>query len=336
MTANLTGHALTQLLTDAKTTNYLVAAAITLLVWVNFPVNSEVDAEFWGLASFDHVLTIDQEVALVWKSRWNLTSSLYIWNRYYALIVLILNASFMLRELEPNKFEGITASILVNTVDVILAIRVWILYEKNRKILFFFVIFISAEFITMFVLAIITVSGLKRYFLPFGCGYDYNFEPGIDPTWSDAGPLPSFVMFVMTIYRCGATLLWNNQRRIPIISLFLRDGVFWFIAVLVVLAPEILTTAFQNIFVTFLQLIQFSRPTLAVYTLIGSRVLLNIMALVADNEVLGTMANGSIGDQTMPFRATRGTDFTDVEGAEALDGGPVDIPLHEGQPLAIH
>lgn len=37
-------------------------------------------------------------------------------------------------------------------------------------------------------------------------------------------------MFVMTLRKCGATILALGSGRTPVIALFLRDGVFWFLA----------------------------------------------------------------------------------------------------------
>ncbi|KAF8874184.1 hypothetical protein BD779DRAFT_1567453 [Infundibulicybe gibba] len=62
--------ALLQELTDARATNYLIVVAASLVV-------------------FDHIITIQQEVDLIWRNPWNLTSFLYIWNRYYTLIVMV-------------------------------------------------------------------------------------------------------------------------------------------------------------------------------------------------------------------------------------------------------
>ncbi|KAF8870344.1 hypothetical protein BD779DRAFT_1681228 [Infundibulicybe gibba] len=178
-----------QYLVDAKTTNYLVAAAVTLLV-------------------FDHLLTTPQEVKLIWQSPWSLTSSLYklchtahtndlairiafgidvetdlesiqaVRGHIFFIFFFTELVPVMLREIDSDKshrilavvfhvFYGISASILVNTVDVILALRVWILYEKNRKILWFFVILISAEFLAMISLAVVTVRNLNA-FIHFG------------------------------------------------------------------------------------------------------------------------------------------------------------------------
>lgn len=38
-------------------------------------------------------------------------------------------------------------------------------------------------------------------------------------------------MFAMTVYKCTTTLFTHGAGRLPIITLFLRDGVFWFVAI---------------------------------------------------------------------------------------------------------
>ncbi|KAF8870290.1 hypothetical protein BD779DRAFT_1681303 [Infundibulicybe gibba] len=127
-------------------------------------------------------------------------------------------------------------------------------------------------------------------------------------------------MFVMTLYRC---LFRNNQmHRTPIFSLFLRDGVFWFLAILpVVTTPDIIIMALaQEGNPALLELMM--APTVTIYSLVGSRVLLNIKTLLATNEVLDTtnsLALRTFGDHTTEFRAaTRYSDCTiDLEIGES-------------------
>ncbi|KAF8874176.1 hypothetical protein BD779DRAFT_261270 [Infundibulicybe gibba] len=296
---------LLQNLVDVQLTNYLVAAAATLVV-------------------FDYILTVQQEVALIWRSPWNPTSLLYIWNRYYTLIILAIDLSFMFRVIDSDKvcnkyqtFQNISGVVLVVTIDVILALRVWILYEKNRRLLWFFAFFISAELIAMTIVAveaeIMTVaSGLAIVRLgPYpklvGCSLTTNNALHILSFYSTPAMIVSFVMFLMTIYRC---IFRNNQIGIPILNLFLRDGVFWFLATLLVLPPEIVLTALplRSRALSGLMLM----PGFAMYSLIGSRVLLNIKAFLATDVVSGTStANETFGDQTTEFRAaTRHTNVT--------------------------
>ncbi|KAF8884844.1 hypothetical protein BD779DRAFT_760684 [Infundibulicybe gibba] len=208
-------------------------------------------------------------------------------------------------------FQAFSGSVLVVTIDVILAFRVWILYEKSRRLLWFFVVFMSAELITTTALGIKCVSLMTTY---------VHLGPYLDGCWLATGNAPrpfsyyfaptiivSFVMFLMTVYRC---LFWNNQVGIPIFSLFLRDGVFWFLAILLVLPPEIALMALPSLNSRALSDLMLM-PTFAVYSLIGSRVLLNIKALLAANVVPGTAVGATFGDHTTEFRAaTRHTIIT--------------------------
>ncbi|KAF8884809.1 hypothetical protein BD779DRAFT_757245 [Infundibulicybe gibba] len=123
-------------------------------------------------------------------------------------------------------------------------------------------------------------------------------------------------MFLMTLYRC---LFWNHVRT-PIFNLFLRDGMFWFLAVLLVIVPEIVTGALSRDSRALSELMIL--PSLAVFSLIGSRVLLNIKAFLANTEIVETNAGtrGTFGDRMTQFRAaTRDIDSTmeDIETTSA-------------------
>ncbi|KAF8884793.1 hypothetical protein BD779DRAFT_1535400, partial [Infundibulicybe gibba] len=164
----------------------------------------------------------------------------------------MIDLSYMFPTINSDKlcfryymFKCFSSTVLVNTIDVILAFRVWILYEKNRKLLWFLTILISMELISMSVLGAVAVSTMTNFLhlgppilgcWPAGTDFDpsrlyyYYTTPTI---------IASFIMFLMTVYRC----LFRNQMRTPILSLFLRDGAFWFLAVILVLTPEIVTGA---------------------------------------------------------------------------------------------
>ncbi|KAF8868790.1 hypothetical protein BD779DRAFT_875554 [Infundibulicybe gibba] len=60
---------LSQIIADIRLTNYIAVGSLALLV-------------------FDHILTFGEEVELIWKSRWNLSKTVYLWQRYFALISL--------------------------------------------------------------------------------------------------------------------------------------------------------------------------------------------------------------------------------------------------------
>ncbi|KAF8884841.1 hypothetical protein BD779DRAFT_1535906 [Infundibulicybe gibba] len=289
-----------QELADTQMTSYLVAAAATLIV-------------------YDYILTIQQEVTLVWQNPWNQTSFLYIWNRYYSLTTLAINLNYGFRIIDSDQtcykyemFQGFSGSVLVVTVDIILAFRVWILYEKSRKLLWLFVVVILVELIATTILAIKSISmmttyvHLGPYFRLVGCWPTAGKVPHLFSFYYAPTIIVSFVMLLMTVYRC---IFWNNQIGVPIFNLFLRDGVFWFLAILLVLPPEIAFTA-HPLNSRALSAVMIM-PTFAVYSLIGSRVLLNIKALLAASVVSGTEGSATFGGHTTEFRAaTRHTNVT--------------------------
>ncbi|KAF8871175.1 hypothetical protein BD779DRAFT_1791659 [Infundibulicybe gibba] len=285
------------------------------------------------LVVFDHILTIQQEVTLIWRNPWNVTSLLYIWNRYYTLIVLAIDMSIVLRVIDSNEvcskyqvFEAVSGTVLVITIDVILAFRVWILYEKSRKLLLLLIGCLLVEFIAMAIIAIKAVSltntyiHLGSFFKLVGCWPTAGAAPHLFSFYSTPTMIVSFVMFLMTVYRC---IFWNNQIGIPIFNLFLRDGVFWFLAILLVLLPEIATAALpQGSRALSLLMVM---PTFAVYSLIGSRVLLNIKGLLAVSVVSGNTVDATFGDHVTEFRAAtahRSTNFT-IDAGDGLSRGHV-------------
>uniref|UniRef100_A0A8H8CF31 DUF6533 domain-containing protein n=1 Tax=Psilocybe cubensis TaxID=181762 RepID=A0A8H8CF31_PSICU len=55
-----------QLLKDSKSTSYVGAAALTVAI-------------------VDQIMTLPQEIDLVWKEKWSLSKALYLWSRYFNL-----------------------------------------------------------------------------------------------------------------------------------------------------------------------------------------------------------------------------------------------------------
>jgi len=125
----------------------------------------------------------------------------------------------------------------------------------------------------------------------------------------------------MTLRKCGATIFSLGRGRAPVIALFLRDGVFWFLAVLLVSIVEIV-------------LWDRARPTLAqipvvpatsLMAVIGARVVLNIIKHATSNtDINVTTMTGH--DLEMPVRRASGehvpwylnTTNTNIQGTNTL------------------
>ncbi|KAJ7256349.1 hypothetical protein C8J57DRAFT_1721520 [Mycena rebaudengoi] len=276
---------LLQLANDAKTTSYFAVGAVTFLI-------------------YDHLLSFGPEIQFIWMRPKSLASYIYIWNRYLTLAITCISTSVLVREVKTDQVcqiytlvQGVASTLIVATVDIILLLRVWILFRKSRMLLNILLPSIFIEIATMFTIAIVTILESSHYVhsgpLIKGC---YSLTV---PTIFAFYPVPSFVvtfiMFVMTLYNCksrhGVTL--TSRNRMPLVSLFLRDGIFWFLGIVAVNPPQILMFAFARrslielllMYVALwytneygrLKLVNTCSPSIVVYSIIGSRVLLNIM-----------------------------------------------------------
>ncbi|KAJ7748197.1 hypothetical protein DFH07DRAFT_830423 [Mycena maculata] len=271
-----------QVLSDAHTTNSMILGALSLV-------------------AYDHLITLEDEVELMWSSRICTTNVVYLWNRYFTLISLSYDASVMLSPFKSNAVcirffqgEAFTSTMILATVDFILVLRVWVLYGKKRMLLYLLVPMIGLEIMTMGLVSHYTIASVKDYWdLPWplvGC-YPHGNVPRYFTFYSVPVLVVSMTMFIMTVYKCGKTLLTHGRAQMPIYTMFLRDGVFWFVAIFVTFIPEIIIWARARESLAEVMI----APGLAVTSIIGSRVLLNIKGLKLAKALPTTTAGTALG-----------------------------------------
>ncbi|KAJ7471481.1 hypothetical protein B0H11DRAFT_1370086 [Mycena galericulata] len=163
--------------------------------------------------------------------------------------------------------------------------------------LYFLLPLVTVEIITMITVGVLTILPLRDFFhigpAILGC---YSLSvPRYFTFYAVPLVATSFTMFLMTLYKCGHTLLANRGAPMPIIKLFLRDGVFWFLAIFAISFAELLVWAR-------------GRPGLAQATVapatvlnsaIGTRILLNLKRIAAVDTIqnstdIPTMELGTI------------------------------------------
>ncbi|KAF8068044.1 hypothetical protein FPV67DRAFT_1669904 [Lyophyllum atratum] len=100
---------------------------------------------------YDHLVTLDQEVELIWKCSWSWGKGLFIINRYYALVSVIVNTYGMafqrfevgmqLSSPDLGLFSpdfsntGWTGLIACMISEIILQMRLYAMYSLNKKVL---------------------------------------------------------------------------------------------------------------------------------------------------------------------------------------------------------
>ncbi|KAJ7649694.1 hypothetical protein FB45DRAFT_1049892 [Roridomyces roridus] len=216
--------ALFQLIADSQTTNYLAAAAITLVI-------------------LEHISAFKEEIEYVWKSRLSLWSVLYVKTRYATLTLLVVDAIF----------EGL--------------VRV--------------------------TFGILTILPIKDFVdvgpILNGC---YAFEVPRVMTFYPVAPfLMALLMFSITVYKCGQHIQYimrvrSNTEPMSMITLFLRDGVFLFLWLVVVATAEIIIWRKDRPTLAEIPII----PATAIPAVLAARILLNIknLAYHTDSTVAGT------------------------------------------------
>ncbi|KAF8227109.1 hypothetical protein L208DRAFT_334009 [Tricholoma matsutake] len=117
---------------------------------------------------------------------------------------------------------------------MVMALKVWILYDKDIWILFVLVPLLIAELVVM--------GLVGHFFVPSNAGHFDNtgsFLPGchssvfprIITIYTVPPILTVSIMFGLILYKCMANFRIGVQGRMPIVALFLRDGIVWFILV---------------------------------------------------------------------------------------------------------
>ncbi|KAJ7054986.1 hypothetical protein C8F01DRAFT_1373927 [Mycena amicta] len=172
-------------------------------------------------------------VKRIWKTRLSLLNVLYVWIRYFTLISVIVDVRFLVSLQVSDKGELVTSTIIVISTDVVLAARVWILYGRSRKLLVVLMVLVTLEFITAVIVGVFTILPLKEFVhvgdLLHGC-YSTTV-PRLYTFYAVPLLIIAFMMFILTLYKCGLTIMALRPVRTPLLSMFLRDGVFWFLGV---------------------------------------------------------------------------------------------------------
>ncbi|KAF9473935.1 hypothetical protein BDN70DRAFT_348524 [Pholiota conissans] len=110
---------------------------------------------------FDHLITLGQEVELIWQSTWTLGKILFLLNRYYALGGIVFNNYAIFRHTVDEsvcmalyRWQGWTGLIACMLAEAILQMRLYALYSLSKKFL---------AFILTCWIACLTISGYVMY-----------------------------------------------------------------------------------------------------------------------------------------------------------------------------
>ncbi|KAK7044211.1 hypothetical protein VNI00_007932 [Paramarasmius palmivorus] len=104
----------------------------------------------------------------------------------------------------------------------------------------------------------------------------------------------SIVLFILTMYKCGFRFYkdkFGNNRRMqtPLLSLFMRDGIYWFVPVLGLFISQIIITTHMRATLGEILI----NPCMVGYSVITSRILLNMKEISVEKTT-----NTSVSDES--------------------------------------
>ncbi|KAJ7252290.1 hypothetical protein C8J57DRAFT_1665172 [Mycena rebaudengoi] len=298
MASNDSDIELLQLIADSRFTGYFAAASLAVLL-------------------YDHIVCFREEVELMWSSRWGLAKIL--WNRYFSLIAIrypnhafpiettltldlySLNASAIFRQIgteapaqahKPviarlNQISNFAAQGVDNirpATTIHLALHFHGdsgSYDHGRG--GFHRICANDGYSFLFPMDCnngLVLTGWFWFLNRICAPRDAMHVPRFLTLYAAAPLLVTFIMFAMTVYKCGSTLRRNADQIMPVWRLFLRDGVLWFLAVFAAAGAALLIWTMRRS--TLKQLLVV--PSTVVYSVVASRTLLNIKAIMAEEQ----------------------------------------------------
>jgi len=231
-----------------------------------------------ALLLYDYALTFGEEVDLVWRRNWSVGTGLFLVNRYTGIFSLAFNIGVFLNNTLSDEFcfhfvryQVAGTLMAVWLVEIILGFRVWALYARSRKILYFLLGLLTVAVtictsVGYFVFRDVTVLPRPGSFLS-GC-YPLGF-----PVYTFALALPELInatiLLVLTLVRTARSVRMG-RRQAPMFVLFVKDGVLYYLCIVFIL----LMNAFA--FSSFTIGAAATGLAIAIPCALGSRILLNI------------------------------------------------------------
>ncbi|KAH8111197.1 hypothetical protein DFH11DRAFT_648500 [Phellopilus nigrolimitatus] len=195
--------------------------------------------------SYDFILTFNDEISLMWNATLGAGKVLFFTVRYFTLFsVIFINIVLFLPEASPEvriswiRFQWLAGTFIGNLAELTLQLRIYALYNKNRKILILLVTSFSTTFIAMLTLSIKVMLHEHASFDNFGSGQDMHMCVPIALSsyfrelWIPL-LLHEALLFGLALYKGIETMVTHGEKgSMNRITIFLvRDSMMYFFMV---------------------------------------------------------------------------------------------------------
>ncbi|EIM91263.1 uncharacterized protein STEHIDRAFT_165612 [Stereum hirsutum FP-91666 SS1] len=257
-----------------------------------------------AIAVWEWLACLKMEWERIWKRKWTLVKFLYLWTRYYGLACFavnlwLFNANFTAEQCKPLHYI-IAASCMWTQLgsEAILAVRTWAFMAKSNVVAIFLITGLVGE--TAYLLYV-SIAGVHQTELVFDGPCTASDAPGkhvVMGFWL-APVVFDLICTVMTIYKAMKSL---SMIRSPLLIVFIREGLFYFLAVS---AVNVLNAAFMFQSNANIQNIN-SFLALVLGQVLCCRLVLNLRA-PSRNVITNSTTGGSSVVSPRPRPSARGT-----------------------------
>ncbi|KIM52751.1 hypothetical protein SCLCIDRAFT_1223498 [Scleroderma citrinum Foug A] len=164
--------------------------------------------------------------------------------------------------------SDLVALLMTLSVQVVLQFRVWAIYERSRKIMWFLTVLIIIEIMTMVALMAVTVARLDELPIvttPFGCAFE-TLPPFASLFWVSAIVVEPILCILVLRKAFGLLNVCTETS-----ALLARDSLVYFLPILAELSSMLVAWLTHPLYISF-----FLPWTIAFPSLFGCRLLLNI------------------------------------------------------------
>ncbi|KAK7018298.1 hypothetical protein R3P38DRAFT_1297044 [Favolaschia claudopus] len=229
----------------------------TVLIQAQWERNCQLAAAI--ILAYEYFLHLPKEINLFWRRRWTIAKGLFIWSRYYSLAFNSGNAIIFMQSHPSEELCVVSVGVKLNgrfypffefrcakffrwqncgaiiqptTTQLILSLRIYAMYARNRKILLFLCIVILGQIIGQVILFDVPRAGLVAENNP-ALGL-YICADGDPPNVHWMAYVPLINILAESIFLSLALFKAYQQRKIPgrIIPRLTKESIFFFVAIL--------------------------------------------------------------------------------------------------------
>ncbi|KAF8878308.1 hypothetical protein BD779DRAFT_1214954 [Infundibulicybe gibba] len=251
--------------------------------------------------AWDLVMSFGDEYEYMWKRNWTPVKCIYLFCRYFSLVVQIVNHVVTQGPMSKVPvartfcrtwfaFQGACTISLVFSINALLMLRVYALYDRSRRVATFLVIIFFAD--------VISVS-IQSYLCVKASVFDQACLMTDTPPTVVSCCIEMLVMqgtlWGMTWWKRNRNESWT---RTPLVSLVVRDGAFIFVGTFAIMASALP----YAMFVKSLEHVAFSW-FIAFLAFSACRLTINLLRLdipgahTQDDLELTTFIEGTLNDQ---------------------------------------